>query len=86
MPDRAGLERIKNYVGKHREISNWDDAVARTREINAVAFPKYTDEEWLRFAQGLYFEADGVPVIAHAEGRSGSRSWTRADAGRTRCR
>lgn len=63
--DRAGLDRIKSYVGKRREISNWDDAVARTREINAVAFPRYTDEEWLRLAQGLYFEANGVPVIAH---------------------
>lgn len=63
--DRAGLDRIKNYVGKRGEISNWDDAVARTREINAVAFPRYTDEEWLRLAQGLYFEANGVPVIAH---------------------
>ncbi len=63
--DPAGLERIKNYVGKRREIRNWDDAVAQTREINEVAFPRYTDEEWLRFAKGLYFEKNGVPVIAH---------------------
>ncbi len=63
--DPAGLERIKNYVGKRREIRNWDDAVAQTREINEVAFPRYTDEEWLRFTRGLYFEKNGVPVIAH---------------------
>ncbi|MEO1081365.1 MAG: alpha/beta hydrolase [Pseudomonadota bacterium] len=61
----AGLDRIKSYVGKRREIRNWDDAVAQTREINEVAFPRYTDEEWLRFTQGLYFEENGVPIIAH---------------------
>ncbi len=66
--DPDGLERIKNYVGKSREIRTWDDAVAQTREINEVAFPGYTDEEWLRFTRGLYVEKDGVPVIAHDPG------------------
>lgn len=66
--DPVGLERIKNYVGKHREIRHWDDAVAQTREINESAFPKYTDEEWLRFTKGLYREVDGVPQIAHDAG------------------
>ncbi len=60
-----GLDRIKNYVGRHREIRTWDDAVAATREINDVAFPKYTDEEWLHFTKGLYHEENGVPVISH---------------------
>ena len=63
--DPVGLERIKNYVGKHRVIRSWDDAVAQTREINETAFPLYTDEEWLRFTRGLYREVDGVPTIAH---------------------
>ncbi|MFT7286714.1 MAG: pimeloyl-ACP methyl ester carboxylesterase [Halieaceae bacterium] len=63
--DPVGLARIKNYVGKSREIRSWDDAVAQTREINEVAFPRYTDEEWLRFTQGLYSEVDGVPQLAH---------------------
>ncbi|MDA8961730.1 alpha/beta hydrolase [Congregibacter sp.] len=63
--DPVGLARIKNYVGKHREIRSWDDAVAQTREINEVAFPRYTDEEWLRFTKGLYREIDGVPQLAH---------------------
>lgn len=61
----AGLDRIKSFVGKSREIRSWDDAVAQTREINGCAFPKYTDEEWLRFTRGLYTEVDGVPVLAH---------------------
>lgn len=63
--DPVGLDRIKNYVGKHREIRSWDDAVAQTREINEVAFPLYSDKEWLRFTKGLYREVDGVPQIAH---------------------
>jgi pimeloyl-ACP methyl ester carboxylesterase len=63
--DPVGLDRIKNYVGRHKEIRSWEDAVAATREINEVAFPKYTDEEWLRFTRGLYHEENGVPVISH---------------------
>jgi len=63
--DPEGLDRIKSYVGGHREIRSWDDAVAATREINAVAFPKYTDDEWLNFARCLYHEEDGVPVLSH---------------------
>ena len=63
--DPVGLDRIKGYVGRRREIRNWDDAVAATREINETAFPKYTDAEWLRFTRGLYHEEDGVPVLSH---------------------
>lgn len=63
--DPVGLDRIKGYVGKGREIRSWDDAVAQTRAINEVAFPKYTDEEWLRFTRGLYREVNGVPELAY---------------------
>jgi pimeloyl-ACP methyl ester carboxylesterase len=63
--DPVGLDRIKGFVGKRREIRNWDDAVAATREINALAFPKYTDDEWLSFARCLYHEENGVPVLSH---------------------
>ena len=63
--DPEGLDRIKGYVGKSREIRSWDDAIAQTREINDVAFPKYTDAEWRRFAEALYVERDGVPQLAY---------------------
>ena len=63
--DPAGLDRIKGYVGKQWEINSWNDAVAQTREINEVAFPNYTDAEWLRFTRGLYREDRGVPVLAY---------------------
>jgi pimeloyl-ACP methyl ester carboxylesterase len=63
--DTAGLDRIKGYVGKGHEIRTWDDAVAQTRAINEVAFPTYSDDEWLRFTRGLYREVDGVPELAY---------------------
>lgn len=63
--DPVGLDRIKNYVGKTREIRNWDDAVAQTREINESAFPHYSDVQWLQFTRGLYREVGGVPQLAY---------------------
>lgn len=63
--DPKGLARIQNYVGKVVPARNWDDAVARTREINGEAFPDYTDDDWLAFAKALYVERDGVPVLAY---------------------
>lgn len=63
--DPKGLDRIKNYVGKGHHVRTWEDAMAQTREINEVAFPRYTDEEWLRFTRGLYREVDGVPQLAY---------------------
>jgi pimeloyl-ACP methyl ester carboxylesterase len=63
--DPAGLERIQRYVGKVEPARTWDEAVARTREINGEAFPDYSDEDWLHFARALYVERDGVPVLAY---------------------
>lgn len=63
--DPRGLARIQNYVGKVAPARNWDDAVARIREINGEAFPDYTDDDWLAFARALYVERDGVPVLAY---------------------
>ena len=63
--DPVGLDRIKSYVGTGHTIRSWEDAVAHTREINEVAFPNYSDEEWLRFTRGLYREVDGRPELAY---------------------
>jgi len=63
--DPAGLERIKTYVGKSSPVSNWDEAVAQTRAINDIAFPNFSDEQWLEFTRGLYREQDGIPVLAY---------------------
>ena len=63
--DPEGLARIKRYVGTGHDIRSWDDAVAHTRAINEVAFPHYSDAQWLRFTRGLYREVDGVPQLAY---------------------
>lgn len=63
--DPRGLERIKGYVGKSEAVSNWDDALAQCRGINDIAFPDFSDEEWLDFTRGVYHEVDGVPQLAY---------------------
>ncbi len=63
--DPKGLERIKGYVGKSQRIESWEDAIAQTRETNAIAFPDFREEDWLRFTRGLFHDVDGLPVIAH---------------------
>ena len=39
--------------------------MAQAREINEIAFPDFTDREWLDFTRGIYREEDGVPVPAY---------------------
>lgn len=63
--DPAGLERIKGYVGNSRPVKSWDEAIAQAREINEIAFPDFSDQEWEEFTRGLYREDDGVPVLAY---------------------
>ncbi|QFU77463.1 alpha/beta hydrolase [Halioglobus maricola] len=63
--DPRGLDRIKAYVGKTKPVHNWDDAVAQAREINGIAFPDFTDEEWKEFTRGIYNDVDGIPVLAY---------------------
>jgi pimeloyl-ACP methyl ester carboxylesterase len=63
--DPRGLERIKGYVGKSGPVSNWDEAVAQSRSINEIAFPDFSDEQWMDFTRGNYYEEDGVPVLAY---------------------
>ncbi|MFO7552525.1 MAG: alpha/beta hydrolase [Haliea sp.] len=63
--DPAGLERIKSYVGKSRPVTDWQQAVAQVRAINGVAFPDFSDEEWLSFTRALYREVEGRPVLAY---------------------
>ncbi len=71
--DLAGLERIKSYVGKSPPITSWLDAAARARETNGVAFPDYTDHDWLAFARRTYHVGpDDVPVSSYDPAISGA--------------
>lgn len=70
--DVKGLERIKSYVGKSPPISSWSDAAARAKQTNDVAFPDYSDADWLAFARRTYHERDGLPVSSYDPGISGA--------------
>ena len=70
--DVRGLERIKSYVGKSPPIRSWLDAAARAKKTNAVAFPDYTEADWLAFARRTYHEFGGVPVSSYDPGISGA--------------
>ena len=70
--DVAGLERIKSYVGKSPPIRSWADAAARAKQTNDVAFPDYTEDDWLTFARRTYHERDGIPVSSYDPGISGA--------------
>ena len=63
--EQAGLDRIKGYVGKVKPVASWSEAIAQAREINGIAFPDFSDEEWEDFARGIYRDEDGVPVLAY---------------------
>lgn len=78
--DSAGLDRIRSYVGKSRPVHSWADAVAQAREINGVAFPDFSDDEWLEFARGVYREENGVPVLAYDPAISGPMDDEDSDA------
>jgi pimeloyl-ACP methyl ester carboxylesterase len=64
--ERAGLERIKGYVGKMPAPRTWKEAAALQRSLNAHAFPDYTDDDWMRFARRTFRNgAEGNPVPAY---------------------
>lgn len=67
--DQTGLDRIKAYSEKYITINNWDDAARQTKILNEVAFPNYTDEQWMGFAEQLYVEDEaGVPQPQYDKG------------------
>ncbi|MFA9219483.1 MAG: alpha/beta fold hydrolase [Sphingomonadaceae bacterium] len=53
---QRGLQRIAGYVGKGAPLHTWQDAAAACKAINAVAFPHYTDDDWLRWARRCFAE------------------------------
>lgn len=59
-----GIGRIMSYLGKKGPVKTWSDALLQTRDMNAVCFPSYSDEQWLAMTRRLFRENDqGVPVL-----------------------
>jgi pimeloyl-ACP methyl ester carboxylesterase len=58
-----GIARILSYAGKKANIGNWADAAAYVRQTNAVAFPRFGDDEWHRFAQRTFRQGPDGPEL-----------------------
>lgn len=62
----AGLERLRNYVGKPVQVSDWQDAADHCRQTNKIAFPEYRSEDWKAFAKRTFIADEcGVPKLAY---------------------
>lgn len=48
--ESAGLARIKGYVGKMRQPTNFEDAAEMLRGLFAVQFPRLSDQDWVAAA------------------------------------
>lgn len=58
--DKAGLLRIRTYLGTDPQFTSWDAAVASLKASNP-GFDTLSDAEWLAFARRVYREAGGLP-------------------------
>jgi pimeloyl-ACP methyl ester carboxylesterase len=58
-----GIQRITGFAGQAAEVTTWTEAAEFARQLNAVAFPNYTPDQWMAFARRLFVEKDGRPVL-----------------------
>lgn len=58
--DKAGLLRIRSYLGTDPQFGNWGEAVAALKSSNP-GFDTLSDEAWMDFARRVYREVDGLP-------------------------
>jgi pimeloyl-ACP methyl ester carboxylesterase len=57
--DRAGIKRIKTYLGRDVRFASWDEAADAIERAFSDAFPRYTDADWVRMAKRNCREEDG---------------------------
>lgn len=58
--DKAGLLRIRTYLGTDPQFAGWAEAVAALKSSNP-GFDTLTEAEWLAFARRVYREVNGSP-------------------------
>jgi pimeloyl-ACP methyl ester carboxylesterase len=51
-----GLQRIAGYAGNADTVVSWGDAATYLRDINQVAFPANTDDDWDKWARRAFTE------------------------------
>lgn len=57
--DGPGLVRIKNYVERSRDPSDWSDAAAMLKDIGGASFPAFDDKMWDKQARLIFREENG---------------------------
>jgi pimeloyl-ACP methyl ester carboxylesterase len=63
--DPAGLDRIRGFVGRGAPAKNWAEAGRMAREVNGVAFPKETGEDfWIAFARRTRRQAPDGSIVS----------------------
>lgn len=60
---KAGLLRIRSYVGKPVDVATWDHAADYARRINAIAFPDADDLDWSALARRMFKDVGGRPTL-----------------------
>ncbi|MCA3560657.1 MAG: alpha/beta hydrolase [Aestuariivirga sp.] len=58
--DKAGLLRIRSYLGADPRFAGWDAAVAALKSSNP-GFGSLSEDEWLAFARRVHREVNGKP-------------------------
>ncbi len=56
--ERAGLNRIRSYVGQTHVFADWEDAAARLSEAHSEAHPAYGHGDWLAYARRVARETE----------------------------
>jgi pimeloyl-ACP methyl ester carboxylesterase len=59
--DKAGLLRIRSYLGKAPAFKSWDEAVTALKRTH-VGF-ELDEAEWLAYARRVYRDENGLPRI-----------------------
>jgi pimeloyl-ACP methyl ester carboxylesterase len=63
--ERAGLLRIKGYVGKLKQPRDIGQAAGLVRDLFAAQFPNLTEEEWRAWARNTWEDKDGRLALTY---------------------
>ncbi len=56
--DKAGLDRIRGYVGQAGQFASWDEAASAFARLHSDRHPSYGPDEWRRYAMRVARETE----------------------------
>lgn len=65
--DKAGLLRIRSYLGAEASFAHWGDAV-EAMKFTTPGFETLSEAEWLAFARAVFRDAGGKPQTDYDPG------------------